>query len=391
MARRHLLSPDDRVDDTTAVVRALIALHATDPATVYLSVASRRREPSLDATDAAVLRSRSVVRQHAMRRTVWVMEPATATAAYSACTGQLARREWELFARLLADNGVAQPAEWIEQSKREAMRIIDELGTATARQVVAKAPHLNVPLQMAVGKQYAGVQGAHTRLVQNLGFDATIVRTSSTGSWVSGEFVWSTTMNWLGREIVDPHLSVRDASAALAILYLRAFGPVTTADLQWWAGWSGAQTKQAIADIEAIPVTTDLDQTGTKGDAWVLADDIDPASPIGPWATILPSLDPTVMGWKQRDWYTGSHGAFGFDVFDRNGNAGNAIVADGAVVGTWAHKTDGTVVTHLFEKLSRDHQRQIDLSIERYRATVGDTIVKPRYPAPLQAALLAAS
>ena len=43
------------------------------------------------------------------------------------------------------------------------------------------------------------------------------------------------------------------------------------------------------------------------------------APTAGPGLALLPVLDPTVMGWKERDFYLGGHGPA---LFDRNGNAG---------------------------------------------------------------------
>jgi hypothetical protein len=35
----------------------------------------------------------------------------------------------------------------------------------------------------------------------------------------------------------------------------------------------------------------------------VLPDDVDPEPPVEPWAVLLPALDPTALGWKDRDFY----------------------------------------------------------------------------------------
>lgn len=393
MGLRHLLVPQRRVCDAISVVRALGALHATDPATVYLTIAARLDGSdavnAIRLTDTAVLTDRSVARHHAMRRTVWLMQPHIIRAAHASCTIALAQREWALFAKMLADNGVADPATWMRNSRNDAVSAVQLQGTATARKVAAAAPHLNVPLQLAVGKSYAGIQGAHTRLMQNLGFDGELVRTRSTGSWVSGEYEWAVATSWIAGGIVDPATTPRAGAATIAIEYLTAFGPATTADLQWWAGWSVAMTKTALADIGAVPVTTEIDAAGTTAAAWVLPDDDLSDTESSEWATILPSLDPTVMGWKQRTWYTGAHGGFGHTVFDRNGNAGNTIMANGSVVGTWAHRPDHSVATQLFEPLNKKLRSQIDDSIDQYRSMVGPTVVRPRYPAPLAASLLA--
>jgi hypothetical protein len=138
-----------------------------------------------------------------------------------------------------------------------------------------------------------------------------------------------------------------------------------------------------------VPVTVDGDAGVRPETAWLLPDDLDPVDEPDTWATLLPSLDPTVMGWKQRHWYAGEHGRFGHTVFDRNGNAGNSILADGVVVGTWAHRLDGSVAVRYLEPVTTAHRTLVDESIDRYLVGVADTVVRPRYPAPLQGELMA--
>ena len=70
-----------------------------------------------------------------------------------------------------------------------------------------------------------------------------------------------------------------------------------------------------------------------------------------PWVALLPALDPTTMGWQARDWYLGSHKA---QLFDRNGNAGPTIWLDGRIVGGWAIRDAGEVVTGLLEDVGRE-------------------------------------
>jgi hypothetical protein len=61
---------------------------------------------------------------------------------------------------------------------------------------------------------------------------------------------------------------------------------------------------------------------------------------VEPWAALLPVLDPTVMGWKQRDFYLGDHAPH---LFDRNGNAGTTAWWDGRIVGCWVQDDAGVV------------------------------------------------
>jgi hypothetical protein len=391
LAVRHLLAPGAAAPDAPTVVAALGgALHATDPTTPHIAVFMRLRQPARDDLDRIVLEERSVVRHHAMRRTLWILDVGLAGAAHDACTRALAVREWTQFATLLRANGVDDPETWIDGAQRRALEVIGELGVCTARELGVAAPELAVPLAVAPGKSYAGTQGAHTRLVQNLGFDGAIVRTESVGSWVGGEFRWVISDDWIPGGFVRPESNAGNtAGAELATAYLRSFGPATTTDLQWWAGWTASATRRALDAVGAVPVTVDGEDGGAPTPAWLLPDDLDAVDTPDTWATLLPSLDPTVMGWKQRQWYAGEHGRFGHTVFDRNGNAGNSIVADGVVVGTWAHRLDGSVAVQYLEAVTTAHRNHVDDSIDRYLVGVADTVVRPRYPAPLQRDLMA--
>jgi len=258
---------------------------------------------------------------------------------------------------------------------------LTKVGEATARQLGQLVPALRAPLLMAQGKSYAGTQGAHTRILLNLGFDGVIVRGRQAGSWVTSEYSWSLMERWFPGGIIgeDPHA----AEAGLVRAYLGAFGPATTADVQWWAGWTMATTKRALDTIGAIAVRVDDD------DAWVLPDDVDAVRPPKPWVALLPALDPTIMGWKQRDWYIGEHGQLGRSLFDRNGNAGPTIWMDGEVVGAWAQRKTGEISYELLVDVGRDRAAQIETAAARLHTLVGHARINVRFPAPIQRDLLA--
>ena len=139
-----------------------------------------------------------------------------------------------------------------------------------------------------------------------------------------------------------------DAGAArveLARRWLRSFGPAPVSDLQWWGGWTGGQTKAALA---ALPVA-EVDLDGQPGVA--LADDLEFPGDVAPVATLLPALDPTPMGWQARDWFLGQHRAA---LFDRTGNIGPTVWWEGRVVGGWAQRASGEVVFRLLEDIGAD-------------------------------------
>ena len=84
---------------------------------------------------------------------------------------------------------------------------------------------------------------------------------------------------------------------------------------------------------------------GTTG--WVLPDDTDDTAPVEPWAALLPTLDPTVMGWKARGFHLDpAHVPY---LFDTNGNAGTTAWWHGRVVGCWVQDDAGVVRLSLLE------------------------------------------
>ena len=109
--------------------------------------------------------------------------------------------------------------------------------------------------------------------------------------------------------------------------WLRTFGPGTEADVVWWLGATKGAVRRALADVSAVEVAL---ADGTPG--WLLPDDVDEVAAPEGWAALLPALDPTTMGWKQRDFYLGEHAA---KIFDSNGNGGPTMWWNGRIVGGW--------------------------------------------------------
>ncbi|MEI2697755.1 MAG: crosslink repair DNA glycosylase YcaQ family protein [Microthrixaceae bacterium] len=83
--------------------------------------------------------------------------------------------------------------------------------------------------------------------------------------------------------------------------WLHAFGPGTTADVQWWTGWTVSDTRRALGDAGAVVVA--METADGDVDAWLAADDLDAVRGSSKWVALLPGLDPTTMGWKDRRWY----------------------------------------------------------------------------------------
>jgi hypothetical protein len=118
----------------------------------------------------------------------------------------------------------------------------------------------------------------------------------------------------------------------------------------------------------------------------VLADDLEPLASPEPAAALLPTLDPTTMGWKERAWYLGPHADV---LFDRNGNAGPTVWWDGRVVGGWSQRNDGEIVVRLLEEVGADGVRAVEAEAERLAAWLGDVRLAPGFLPPFHRALSA--
>ena len=159
-----------------------------------------------------------------------------------------------------------------------------------------------------------------------------------------------------------PELPAAQARADLARAWLGRFGPATFADLKGWTGWTVGHTRQAFKDFGAVEV--DLDGVPRL----VLPHDEDPVGEQPPWVALLPALDPTPMGWAQRQWYMGEHSPA---LFDSNGNAGPTVWCDGRVVGGWTQLPSGAVAYRLLENVGAQAKSALDKAAHRLENWLG--------------------
>jgi hypothetical protein len=132
--------------------------------------------------------------------------------------------------------------------------------------------------------------------------------------------------------------------------------------------------RRALGDLRAVEV----DLGGAVG--YLLPDDLEPSAPVEPWAALLPPLDPTTMGWKERDWYLGAHRP---QLFDANGNAGPTMWWDGRIVGGWRQAAGGEVELQPLQELGADATRAFEREAERLSGWLGGVRVLLRFPSPL--------
>jgi hypothetical protein len=372
MAVRHHLAPGERAGTVAAAVAGVVALHGTDPASVYLAARARTSNVDKAAIELALYEERSLVRMLGMRRTVFVVPAELVPVIQAACTDQIAERLRRQLAQVVQEAGVApDAATWLKEVGEGTVRVLAARGSATGAELARDEPRLRTQLIAAADNPYGGAVNLTTRLLTLLSAEGLIVRGRPRGGWTSSQFTWSA-----APERADLPAGV--ARAELARRWLAAFGPALPSDLQWWTGWTAAQVRQALGSLDIAEV----DLGGAPG--VLLAGDEAPVSPAEPWAALLPALDPSAMGWRDRSWYVGEHAAA---LFDRSGNIGPTAWWDGRIVGGWAQRADGEIAVRLLEDTGADASAAIAREAERVRDWIGRqtrTRVIPRFRTPLE-------
>jgi hypothetical protein len=371
LARRHFLAV--AAAEPVEAASGLVGLHATDPVTVYLSARARVGSLTVAQLERALYEERSLLRMIGMRRTLFVVPLELAAVVKAACTESVVAAQRRRYAKLIEQGGIAPDGlSWLDETAEATLHVLETRGQTFSRDIAAEVPQLRERLSYGEGTKWAGTIGLTSWVLFLLAAEGRIVRGRPRGTWTSSQWSWHPVGSWLGEPL--PELEPEASRIELASRWLAAYGPATATDLKWWTGWTVAQTRNALAALGAVEV--DLD--GVPGVA--LPDDLDSEAQPDPWAALLPGLDPTVMGWKERGWYLGDHGPA---LFDRNGNAGPTVWWNGRIVGGWAGRQDGEIAFRLLEDVGADAVSAIEAEAERLQSWLAGAKVTPRFATPL--------
>lgn len=358
----------------------MLALHATDPATVYLSVLARRVGATLDEVTTALYADRTLVRMMAMRRTLFVVpEELVPTVHHAAALDVAAAMRTRLVKQLAAGpTDPPLPAEldgWLRETEAGVEAALEELGVASGAQLARAEPRLRTAILPRTDKKYDVRRAITSQVLVLMGTEGRLVRARPLGSWTSRQHTWqAASANWPGG---IPAMGREEARHALVEEYLRRFGPATEADVAWWTGWPLGAVRKALAAI-----APDRD-----GDLLWLAGDEEPSCG-DPVAALLPALDPTPMGWKKRGWFLPEdHRA----LYDTYGNIGPTVWWGGEIVGGWAIRTDGSIATRLLVDRGTEARSAVDDAATRLEPRLEGAVVVPSFRTPLERELSAAA
>ncbi|MEU5051245.1 winged helix DNA-binding domain-containing protein [Streptomyces sp. NPDC021096] len=373
LAHRHLLAPGRRATTVEEVADALVGLHASDPATVYLSACARLAEPSTAEVERGLYEDVTLVKLLSMRRTLFAVSTDAAPYVNCSTARAIALKEREGLLKQLRQSLPDWDERRLVRTEREVLAALAGHGEATTAELARDVPALRETMVVSPGKPYEGRQSVGSRVLRLLASDGHVRRARPRGSWTSSLYAWAPVPQL-------PDVPVREAKAEVVRRWLGSYGPSTEADLKWWTGWTLRDTRAALADVGALEVRMEA------GPGFALPDDLEDAGPCGDWAALLPGLDPTAMGWRGRDWYLSpDHVPF---LFDRAGNVGPTVWWNGRVVGGWAQRADGEIVWRLLTDAGRDAVAAIGAEAARLSAWIGEVRVTPRFRTPLERELV---
>lgn len=309
LARHHLLNRAEAgVGSIVQVADDMVGLHATIPATPYLSLHERIRPFDSTDLDDALYGRRSLVRLKAMRGTVFVVSRRLAPVVFAATRGAT----------------VASDRRWLATNEQAYARLAPKVLAALAGRSLTVRE-----LRETLGAA-AGLSGVVAMLCD----EGRIVRDRPVGSRHSSTFrysVWTDAFPGLRLDECDEDVGTRE----LVRLYLEAYGPASRADLIWWTGLPARRVDEAVQGL-GVEVTT-VSVTGLGNRLLMTRTALDDTQAIDPTTSatvnLLPKLDPYTMGYKDRSRMLDPRR--NEMVIDRGGNVTSVVLADGRVVGVW--------------------------------------------------------
>jgi len=297
-----------------------------------------------------------------MRRTLFVFPRDLLPAVWPSASARVAATEQARMTRDLVRAGL--PADWLARARSEVLDLLAEHPEGLPAGEIRRAvPMIDERIRTSAGEQWTA-----SRVLTHLGLTADVVRGVNTSRWPTSRPRWTLMSTWLGG--VPPALDAAAGYRELVRRWLVSFGPGTEDDIVWWLGSTKSAVRATLAALDAVAVTLAGGETG-----WLLPDDVDEPPDPGPWVALLPILDPTVMGWKTRDFYLGPYRQH---LFDRTGNAGTTAWLNGRIVGCWTQNPAGVVRVHLLEevpawaaKALRDEAGRLTKWLDGVRVTTG--------------------
>lgn len=309
--KKQHLADDSKIGDVVQIADDIGGLHGTSAIGPFLSLFARSHSFSRDDLAVEMSQKKNLARIRYVRNTIYVLPKEFIPVAFAA-TCQMAEITSLRFSQYL---GIT-PTQYARISNK-ILKILKGRGLAT-REIKKK---LRTSINIAP--------------VVNLMCDkGLLVRSLPREGWKSTQHTYFLFEDYYPDLDLSSY-GEKEARKLIVEKYLSSFGPVSEQDIAWWTGFPKSQVKEIREDLGDDVSSVEIPELenkylvrSTETDA-LLTTEI----PEYPIINILPSLDPYMMGYKDRKRYL--HPKHHKMVFDRSGNATSTILLDGQVVGIW--------------------------------------------------------
>lgn len=376
LGMRHALTVSTGLRTPEEVARALVGLHATESASVHLSIWARSREISISDVQRSLYHSRTLITQLSMRETLFAyprdLIPAVLGSAAARVAG-VARRRLIRDLERWGSTGEGEGQAWLTAAETTVLSGLADGVPRSSKQIRTEIAEVSGVINQAPDKSWGGPVAIAPKVLALLNLQGSLARAGNAGDWYRNHPTWTTTRAWWGQEPPGP-LTARQGYAELVHRWLWSYGPGTVEDMAWWLGTTKTAIRTALEDVDARQVVL---EDGSVG--WLRSDDLDVITAAEDWVALLPMFDPTVMGWKKRDFYLGEHAP---QLFDSAGNSGTTAWVNGRVVGVWIQDAGGQVQVRLLEEVSAASGEALLAEAERLNQLLEGKRVFTVYPSP---------
>jgi len=341
LGKQHL-AEGSATDDIIRIVADVGGLHATSLTTPYLSLLARTQNFTRADLDEELYVKRNLGKIRCMRATLYILTKEMMPVAYTAT-----RESNERLSRRYAEFRGISSRKYEEVSKS----ILDLLqGREMTASEIKKA--LDTELNVSAILYLMCDQGL-------------LVRSSPRRYSVFHEYFPTV-------DLIE--MDEMESRTLLVQQYLNSFGPVTENDVAWWTGLSKTKVREELSNIQTQTARVEI--SVLRGELVLLRSDKKlietQASSKKRTVNLLPSLDPYLMGYKERERYLDHENID--RVFDRSGNSTSTILVDGRVVGVWDFAKDPEPLVKLF--LFKEVKRSVLRKIISKAHIIGDFIAE---------------
>jgi hypothetical protein len=331
LGKQHLAA-GSRGDDLVRIVRDVGGLHATSSTTPYLSLLARSLKFEKTDLEEELYERRTLGKIRCVRKTIYIHTKDMIPVAFKATASMVVKAS----KRHMEFRGVS--AKEYEDVSRAILDVL------AGREMTASA------IKTALGTQVDVSSILYLMCDRGL-----LIRGRPDRGWKDQNHNYSLFSAYFPDIDLDK-TSEMEAITSLVKHYLASFGPVRESDVVWWTGLGKTKVRAVMTDLGHLVSQVTL--SGLEGDFCMLRSDEALVEDVGlpgiPTVNLLPTLDPYLMGYKERKRYLDE--GYYDKVFDRSGNASSTILVGGKVLGVWDFEggEDPVVKLFLFGPIGQD-------------------------------------